>query len=156
MPKDGGYERPNFTVDLIIVRFQKELELLLIRRGKEPFKDQWAFPGGFVNPNEPHAEAAVRELEEETGIKCSQLDFFGLYDTPGADPRGWRISSVHSAVVPRNTEALAGDDAESVQWFTFNAIPPLAFDHALILRDFMERGELSLGRLFDENPRSQD
>lgn len=147
MPKDDGYERPNFTVDLIIIRFrEKKAELLLIERGGEPFKGRWAFPGGFVNPNEPNIEAACRELEEETTVvrTTENLSFFGVYDTPNADPRGWRVTAVYSAGVSSDTEAVGRDDAKKAEWFEFDKIPALAFDHDLILRDFVKRGKISI------------
>lgn len=144
MPYTYDFERPNLTVDLIILRHSSKPhqdEILLIKRKKDPFKGKWAFPGGFVNPNEPTVQAASRELEEETGVRClpEDLGFIGVYDTPGADPRGWRITVVYDLIVPMNTKAVGQDDAEEAKWFQINKLDPkiLAFDHARILTDYV-------------------
>ena len=57
--------RPALTVDGLIML---EGKLVLIQRGREPFKDMWALPGGFVEYNEVLEDAVTREVEEETGL----------------------------------------------------------------------------------------
>jgi 8-oxo-dGTP diphosphatase len=138
-PPKGGpfsydYPRPALTVDLAITTREARPRVLLIRRKKEPFAGSWAMPGGFVDENERLADAARRELEEETGV--SVADFEQLYTAgdPGRDPRGWTVSVVYLARVdPDELKPVAADDADAVSWFPLDELPVLAFDHAMIL-----------------------
>ena len=75
------------------------LQVLLIRRGKSPYKDQFALPGGFVNPDESVDQAARRELLEETGVDCLCLEPIRTFSTPGRDPRRWVISCAYLALL---------------------------------------------------------
>jgi 8-oxo-dGTP diphosphatase len=128
------YPRPALTVDLAITTREAHPRVLLIRRKNEPFAGSWAMPGGFVDENERLPDAARRELEEETGV--SVADFEQLYTAgdPGRDPRGWTVSVVYLAQVePSALKPVAADDAEAVSWFPLDDLPPLAFDHAMIL-----------------------
>ena len=83
------YPRPMVTVDIILFRFFKEnLEILLIQRKNNPFKEKWALPGGFIEMNEPLLEAAKRELKEETAVDNIKLFELKTFGKPGRDPRG--------------------------------------------------------------------
>ena len=64
------YPRPSVTTDCVIFGydFKEGLSVLLVKRGIEPFKDRWAFPGGFLQMDETSDECAMRELQEETGL----------------------------------------------------------------------------------------
>ena len=111
--------------------------MLLIQRKHPPFEGRWALPGGFVDPHEPLADAASRELQEETGIEPAHLEQLHTFGDPGRDPRGWTVSVVYLAVLDEGEAQVlrphAGDDAADVGWFDLLAPPPLAFDHADIL-----------------------
>ena len=79
-------------------------------------------------------DAARRELEEETGVKVAELEQLYTAGDPGRDPRGWTVSVVISGQVePGESKPVAADDAEAVSWFPLDDLPPLAFDHAMIL-----------------------
>jgi 8-oxo-dGTP diphosphatase len=128
------YPRPALTVDLVITTREPRPRVLLIRRKKKPFAGSWALPGGFVDENERLADAARRELEEETGV--SVADFEQLYTAgdPGRDPRGWTVSVAYLARVDVDAlKPVAADDADAVGWFPLDKLPPTAFDHAMIL-----------------------
>ncbi len=128
------YPRPAVTVDLIVCALvENERKILLIKRAREPFKDSWAFPGGFVDENEDLIDAAHRELEEETGLLNLELKQLGAFGKPGRDPRGHTISIVFGTEIHGTLPALAGDDAAETQWFSLNSLPPLAFDHDEII-----------------------
>jgi 8-oxo-dGTP diphosphatase len=130
------YPRPALTADVAVVSQDARPRVLLIRRKKPPFAGHWALPGGFVDENERPADAAVRELKEESGIEVRTPDLDHLYTAgdPGRDPRGWTVSVVYitrvdaSAVKPK-----AADDARAVKWWPLDALPALAFDHAMLL-----------------------
>jgi 8-oxo-dGTP diphosphatase len=113
--------------------------VLLVQRAYPPFAGEWALPGGFVEEGERVADAAPRELAEETGLKLTSLRLLGIYDTPGRDPRGWTVSITYIATVPPEPPLTAGDDAQQARWFPADKLPKLAFDHAAILGDALAR-----------------
>lgn len=128
------YERPMLTADCAVVN--PSGELLLVRRGGEPFKGCWALPGGFMEMDETMEHCAVRELEEETGIQVTEGDLrlIGVYSAPGRDPRGRTVTAAYAVTVDDCT-AKAGDDAAEVCWWPLNELPPMAFDHNEIVKD---------------------
>jgi 8-oxo-dGTP diphosphatase len=130
------YPRPAVTVDIILFRRgrRNRLEVLLIRRGREPFADCWAFPGGFVDKDESLEDAAARELKEETGLEGISFHQLGAFGDPGRDPRGHTVSVAYTAVLEGDYQAVASDDASDVAWHWIKQLPELAFDHAKILR----------------------
>ncbi|MBQ2626921.1 MAG: NUDIX hydrolase [Eubacterium sp.] len=119
------YPKPALTADMIVLRKMPDgsLRILLIRRGGHPFLGRWALPGGFANKNEATEQTAVRELEEETGLRGLEISLVGFYSKPGRDPRGWTVSAAYAAVIPeeRAGEVRAGDDAAQAAWFTVSA-----------------------------------
>jgi len=117
-------------------------KLLLIQRKNPPFAGRWAFPGGYLEPDESLEACAARELEEETGLTKLALQQFKTVSTPRRDPRGHTITTVFTANASDDTlmEAHAADDAAALRWFLIDEIPPLAFDHSEILQDFFDKG----------------
>lgn len=124
------------TADIVIIWNN---EVLLVRRKNDPYRGHWAFPGGFVEPDETVEAGALRELMEETGVTGIRVEQFGAYGDPGRDPRGRTVAVVYWARVLRKPEIQAGDDAAAAGWFSFNQLPPLAFDHGKIAQDVMRR-----------------
>jgi len=137
----GDYPRPAVTVDVIIFTLRDgDLRVLLVRRGHPPFEGMWAIPGGFVNIDESLEEAALRELEEETGVRDVYLEQLYTFGDPGRDPRGRVITVAYFAVVPADAvRPRAGDDAAEARWWSIYDLPPLAFDHADILAYALQR-----------------
>jgi len=118
------------TVDAVIFRKVKEAhEILLIQRKNEPFKGQWALPGGFVDEGEDLPVAAARELLEETGLEVENLQQLGAFGKPGRDPRQHTVSVAYTGFADENAVAVAADDAAEAQWFSVKVLPQLAFDH---------------------------
>ena len=114
----------------------KQNSVLLIERGREPFKGKWALPGGFIDMDEPLETACMRELEEETGIRITILKQFKAFGAVDRDPRHRTISVIFYAFTENELIARAGDDAAKAQWFPIDQLPELAFDHQLILEEF--------------------
>ena len=128
------YPRPALTVDVAIVTREARPRVLLIRRKKDPFAGSWALPGGFVDENERLADAARRELVEETSLTAAELEQLYTAGDPGRDPRGWTVSVAYLAQVdPNALKPVAADDAEEVGWFALDELPQLAFDHEMLL-----------------------
>lgn len=131
------YPRPMLTADCMVVNDRNEV--LLVRRGNDPYKGCWALPGGFMEMDETLEHCAVRELEEETGLKVDEQDIrlIGIYSAPGRDPRGRTVTAAYLVknVECRMKDAHAGDDAAELRWWSLFALPTLAFDHAQIVAD---------------------
>lgn len=129
------YPRPAVTADCVVVTREKEPQVLLIQRGNPPFKGCWAFPGGFMNMDETTEQCAIRELEEETGLKVSELQQIGAYSKVDRDPRGRTVTIAYLVRVDKPVAVIGQDDAAQAEWWPLSALPQLAFDHEDIMRD---------------------
>lgn len=146
------YPRGALTVDCVVFGINldsntKLLDVLMIRRANDPYKDYLALPGGFVNMDEDVSTAASRELEEETGAKISYMEQLFTFSEPKRDPRERVVSVSHFALVRSSDHnVVGGDDASEAMWISINNLrgasktEPLAFDHSDII-------ELALKRL---------
>lgn len=129
------------TADIVVISREKGAvpQVLLIQRGREPFKGRWALPGGFVEDGERSMDAARRELFEETGVHARKLHYVASFSEPGRDPRGRTVTEVYAVVLSRLKAApRAGDDARRAAFFPLGKLPPLAFDHQRILKRALE------------------
>jgi 8-oxo-dGTP diphosphatase len=118
-----------------------QLKILLIQRALEPFKGDWALPGGFVDMEEDLEAAALRELEEETGVRNVFIEQLYTFGQPERDPRGRVVSVAYYALVNLGEHPVhASSDADHVEWFELDQLPRLAFDHDRIV-------ELAIARL---------
>jgi 8-oxo-dGTP diphosphatase len=133
-------ERHAVSVDVVIFSLREgDLKVLLIRRAAPPFKGKWAIPGGFVRANESLEEAALRELEEETGVRNVYLEQLYTFGAPKRDPRGRIITVAYFALVADDVSPHAGREASETQWHSMYDLPELAFDHADILKYALQR-----------------
>lgn len=129
------YPRASVTADAVLFAEKEgQIYVLLIKRGNEPYKGYWAFPGGFLNMDETVARCAERELEEESGIVLTGMQLVGIYSDVERDSRGRVITAAYTAMTTM-PEAVASDDAAAAQWWPLNDLPELAFDHDKILED---------------------
>ena len=129
------YPRPAVTADCIVITREATPEVLLIQRGIDPYKGRWAFPGGFMNMDETTEQCAIRELEEETGLRVLDVHQIGAYSKVDRDPRGRTITVAYLAIIDEPIAVTGQDDAAKAEWFPIDALPPLAFDHEDIIRD---------------------
>jgi 8-oxo-dGTP diphosphatase len=131
----GTYKKPSVTVDCVVFGLDEEdLKIILIERNGDPFKGMWALPGGFIHMDESLEQAALRELQEETGIRNVFLEQLYTFGDPGRDPRDRVISVAYYALVNLRAYSIkAATDARSAAWFSIDDIPKLAFDHHKIL-----------------------
>lgn len=128
------YPRPSVTVDAILI--SRQHSVLLIERGRDPFKGKWALPGGFLDMDESLETACRRELEEETGLRVGEMKQFKAYGAVDRDPRGRTISVIFYTFQEEESIPQAGDDAAKAQWFPLSQLPELAFDHQQIINEF--------------------
>lgn len=127
---------PLLTVDIVIELIdRRDRPIVLIQRRNEPLG--WALPGGFVDVGETVEQAATREAREETGLIVDLRQLLGCYSDPQRDPRGHTVSIVYVATARGEPEAR--DDARAVGLFNAAYTPPLVFDHARILADYLAR-----------------
>jgi len=126
------YRNPSLTVDCII---EKDNKVLLIKRENYPFG--YALPGGYVDYGETVEQCVIRETKEETNLNISEPKLFGVYSDPARDPRGHIVTVVF--YTKTNADPIAGDDAKDLDFFDLDNLPePIAFDHAKILKDYIE------------------
>jgi len=132
-----NYPRAALTVDAIVfVKNGGSALVLLIERGREPFKNKWALPGGFIEMDETLETACKRELLEETGLNVEQMTQFKTYDAIDRDPRHRTISVVYFTELNEIQQVEGSDDASQAEWFPVSDLPELAFDHKQILEEF--------------------
>ncbi len=127
------------TVDIVL---QKEAgEILIEKRGRDPFKGLYSLPGGHVDYGETVEAAILREIMEECSITADLITILGVYSDPNRDPRGQRISTVFIGKY-KDGELKAGDDAEAAEWVNLDRFletknrDQFAFDHRLILTHY--------------------
>ena len=139
---ESKYWHPAITTDAVVFGFDGEqLNVLLIKRGLEPFANCWALPGGFIKDEDENAAACVyRELHEETNVDDIYLEEFKTFSQKGRDPRERVITIAYFALVVKDKYQIkGGDDAKMAQWFPANELPELAFDHKEIIELALER-----------------
>ena len=139
------------TVDVVVLKAttdgaktKNDFEILLIERGHPPFAGSYALPGGFLDDTDESLErAGQRELMEETAVKVELKDLinFGGYGDIGRDPRGRTVTVAFAVIIDKSqaSQAKAGDDARQFAFFALDKLPDLAFDHARIISDALER-----------------
>jgi 8-oxo-dGTP diphosphatase len=126
----AGPETPKLMVDVVI---PSDGGVVLVRRAGDPFKGEWALPGGFVEVGETVEAAAVREAAEETGLAVELVRLVGVYSEPERDPRGHNVSVAFLARVVGG-DLVAASDAAEVSVLDPDSVE-LAFDHRRIVAD---------------------
>ena len=146
MTKKGKYTydwpRPTVSVDAVVFTLSgSKAKVLLINRRYEPFKGQWALPGGFVDIDEELEDAVVRELEEETGLADVPLEQMRAFGKCGRDPRGRQITIAFMGIATEGQNKIkAGDDAAEARWFDIEKLPKdMGFDHNEIVKFAIEK-----------------
>jgi len=134
---------PAIAVDTIIEMTDRPgRPIVLIERRNPPHG--WAIPGGFVDVGETLESAAMREAKEETSLVVTLRCLLGIYSDPARDPRGHTVTPVY--IAEAQGEPRAADDAINLDVYNPRECPPLAFDHDVIIADYLdyrERGKLA-------------
>ncbi len=145
-----SFDKPLTTVDVVVFSLlQNKLKVLLIKRNEdesEPYPNQWALVGGFVDVNkDEHLEAtARRKLLEKTGVKTAYLEQLASWGNATRDPRGWSATHVYFSILAIDDiqTPKSGANTNDAQWFDVVADgvnTELAFDHAEILSSAIQR-----------------
>ena len=124
------------SVDAVVFGYtsQEGLSVLLIKRTMDPYRGQWALPGGLVHDEESLEQAVARELQEETGVAINYLEQLYSFGRPDRDPRNRVVSVAYYGLVKPNAFQLTtSNEASEVAWFDIKTIPSLAFDHQEIV-----------------------
>ena len=131
------WKNPSVTCDGLVLRKGK---VLLVKRGREPFRGCYALPGGFVEYGESTEDCVVREIREETGLETEVVRLVGVYSEMGRDPRGHFITLLY-LLREKGGALRAGDDADSAEFFAPSDLPDLAFDHGTMIADGLKAAE---------------
>ena len=144
---ESDFWHPSVATDVVLFTIrERKLNILLVKR-----KDGglWAIPGGFLQEGESLNQCAERELKEETGITVPYLEQFENFSNPIRDPRTQVISVAFIAIHPSGKLKLKADtDVSDVNWFDYEMIPELAFDH----NEICIKARLRLNKLVKEKP----
>lgn len=140
------------TVDVVALTIRGgRLCALLVERGESPYAGWRALPGGFVRETETLDTAALRELAEETDLRPGEdaldqvhLEQLRTYGDPGRDPRMRVVSVAYLAFAPSLPDPRAGGDASGAFWVPVDEVGDLAFDHAAVLADGLDRARSKL------------
>ncbi|KAJ3401224.1 hypothetical protein HDV05_000607 [Chytridiales sp. JEL 0842] len=164
------YKNPATTVDALVIRKNvpsDTYELLVIQRGRNPYKGYWALPGGFVDYGEDPLDAVRRELLEETRIVAvkgdSNVRLVAVRGKGDRDPRQHVITIAYVVKVEEGSlgACVGSDDAKDARWVPLETIGseemPLAFDHGSIVDDlrawFKKEGEALGFYVVDHDPK---
>jgi len=116
------YENPLPVAACIVVA---ERKILLVKRGKKPYRGKWCLPTGFAETGESIEQAALRELKEETGIQGRVL---GLVDADSQKNYLYGdLIFITFEVEPTRGKLLRGGDSAAVRYIPIGEIPKLAF-----------------------------
>ena len=142
----GAYPPFAVTVDVALFTIRRaSLHVLLIEREEEPFQGEWALPGGFVKIDEDLYQAAGRELAQETAVPSGRLHLEQLasYGSPDRDERMRVVTVAYWGICPGVPRVKGGGDASAAESKPVLDVErgtiPLAFDHAVIVKDAVER-----------------
>lgn len=129
------YEQTSVTVDLVIfTENEGQLKVLLVKRAAEPFAGQWSVPGGFLLKGESLDAAAMRVMEEKTGVKDVYLEQLYTFGMPDRDPRARIVTVTYFALIPwKRLAQPQSSRVTDVGWFPVHELPRLAFDHGDIV-----------------------
>ena len=131
-----SFPRHAVTTDTVVFKSGPNcIEVLLVKRNHEPFKDFWALPGGFLEMEETPEDGARRELKEETGVEIHTMKEIGAFGDIHRDPRGRIITIAYYSFLnhPNHNGLKALSDAADANWFSISRLPEMAFDHQEIL-----------------------
>ena len=144
---ESDFWHPSVATDVVLFTIrERKLNILLVKRKDDGL---WAIPGGFLQEGESLNQCAERELKEETGITVPYLEQFENFSNPIRDPRTQVISVAFIAIHPSGKLKLKADtDVSDVNWFDYEMIPELAFDH----NEICIKARLRLDKLVKEKP----
>lgn len=159
----GDHARPSVAADMVIFTVtdqeaadqrrlpQKELRILLIKRGGHPYLGSWALPGGFVRPTETTEQAASRELQEETGVDGVYLEQLYTFSQPDRDPRTWVMSCSYMALIDSTqVKVRAGDDADQAAWFKLSTCMKTQKDGREVWEILLSHEKITLTALLEK------
>ena len=149
------YKIPSLTTDAIVLRKHKTDEyhdILLVTRGKDPFKGKLAFPGGFVNYNENPEHGCIRELKEETELEGKDIELLTVRGDPNRDPRRHVVTIVYVVNVDPDAVPKGGDDAKDAKFYDLKNIietkkNDMSFDHYSIIEELVQKKFIYLYKL---------
>jgi len=135
------YEYTGVTVDLVIFTVNEDvLKAMLVRRAEMPYSGYWSLPGGFLKVGESLEDAAIRVLEEKTGVENVYFEQLYTFGEPDRDPRTRVITVAYFALIPwKHLNQPESKKIVDLTWHPVDQLPKLAFDHREILKYAVRR-----------------
>jgi ADP-ribose pyrophosphatase YjhB (NUDIX family) len=113
------------------------LQVLLWQRARDPFKDAWSLPGGYLEPGETLEESIRRQLAEKVDVReLSHLEQLATLSDPERSPQEWQLATAYLGLVPSDLDPELPEDTH---WHPVDRLPHLAFDHEQIVLVGRER-----------------
>lgn len=143
--RDQSAVRPVPAVVAVVLRDEN---VLLVRRGNQPYAGYWGCPGGKIEPGERIEAAAIRELAEETGVKAEAGQVLTAFDVLNRDKTGQLVQHyVLVAVCCRwvSGEPVAADDAQDARWFRFDDLDETSPDLNRHVVDVVRMAKAAIG-----------
>jgi ADP-ribose pyrophosphatase YjhB (NUDIX family) len=122
---------------------EAELQVLLWKRAREPFRDDWSLPGGALGADETLERSILRHLATKVDVQeVAHLEQLGTWSDPSRHPAHWELATAYLGLVPLGIDPRVPVDT---RWHPVDALPPTAFDHGAIVLAGRERlrGKLS-------------
>ncbi len=126
---------------MLLTLRDEQLQVLLLKRERDPFAGALALPGGYVHADEDQGceDAALRVLRDKAGLQGLYLEQLATFSGPGRDPRGWSVSVAYVALVDAGTLEQAPSGLRSTHWLPVDRLPALPFDHGHIVEAAVQR-----------------
>ncbi len=139
------FPAPLLSVDSVVFTvIDDALKILLLKRAKHPYKNQWSLPGGFIDfeIDESTHDTAIRKIREKTNVESPYLEQLYTFSAKNRDPRGWSATVTYFSLIAHQESHAIMETVENTQWANIEALKnfqPLAFDHQKIIDTALER-----------------
>jgi len=115
----------------------KDDKILLLQRSKEPLKDYWVLPGGYIDYEEDPESAVIRETKEETGQEVTVDRLVGVYQIDN-DPSGNNIDIIYCGKIAGD-KVLLNDESSQYKFFIPDDLPEkIAYKHREAITDWLK------------------
>ena len=133
-----GHPNPSHVTSAVVLQVRRRrLQALLWQRAREPFTGRWALPGGYLEPGETLEASIRRQLAAKVDVReLAHLEQLETLSDPDRVPQEWQLATAYLGLVPSDLDPAVPPDTA---WHPVDRLPPMAFDHAAVVRAGRER-----------------